>query len=318
MKTRKILGVLLVIILWGTLFYGFNNFQNISDWWRLRTYAAPNEIATLSTNISLNDKGRKLFYVYYPSLEDKTTFREKCSGHEQSIVLGCYISRTGLYILDVTDERIAGVEEVTAAHEMLHVAYERLDDKSKNRVNDLLRQQEDQVTDVRIKGTITAYRNDPSSDIYNELHSIFGTEVSDLLPELEEHYKQYFVDRSRVVGYANGYAQAFLERENKIREYDEQLSAKKQTIDALNDQIGLLNAQLDAERENMQTLRNADPEAFNSRVDSYNSMVRRFNVLIDRAKKEVDQYNLLVAERNAIADEEQELIDAIDTRAQQL
>ncbi|MDQ2973455.1 MAG: hypothetical protein M3Q79_03165 [bacterium] len=318
MKSKKAFGLLLVLVLWGCLFYGFSNRQQISDWWRLRSYSAPSEIALLGNNISLNDYGRKLFYVYYPTLENKTTFREKCSGHEQSIVLGCYVSRTGLYILDVTDERIAGVEEVTAAHEMLHVAYERLNGDSMDRIVELLKQQEKMVTDERVKTTIAAYRDDPSSDIYNELHSIFGTELNDLLPELEKHYEQYFIDRSKVVGYANGYAQAFMERENKIKEFDEQLSAKKQTIDILNSQIGQLNAQIETENESMQAIRNTNPEAFNSRVDSYNSLVRRFNVLIDRAKREVDQYNLLVAERNAIADEEQELIDAIDTRAQQL
>src|SRR6185295_11567695 len=97
---------------------------------------------------------RRLFYVYHPVLEDKQAFNSHCTDSEKTIVLGCYISRTGIYLYDVTDSRLNGVEQVTAAHETLHAAYERLSSSERKRVDGLTAQAFAQVTDQRIKDTI--------------------------------------------------------------------------------------------------------------------------------------------------------------------
>ena len=79
----------------------------------------------------MTDKGRNLFYVYDPQLLDKDGFNTQCTIEEQSIVLGCY-DGSGIYLYDISDVRLEGVEEVTSAHEMLHAAYGRLSAKEKS------------------------------------------------------------------------------------------------------------------------------------------------------------------------------------------
>src|SRR3982751_4835203 len=110
------------------------------DWWVLRNYAVPAEITTLATQTTMTDVGKRLFYINHPALEDKASFNADCSGKtEHSVVLGCYHgNRQGIYIYNVQDPRLEGVKQVTAAHEMLHQAYDRLNGKDRTRINGLL------------------------------------------------------------------------------------------------------------------------------------------------------------------------------------
>ncbi len=52
-------------------------------------------------------------------------------------ILGCYVTQR-IYIYDVKDAKLDGIREVTAAHEMLHAAYERMSSSEQTKVNALL------------------------------------------------------------------------------------------------------------------------------------------------------------------------------------
>ena len=105
--------------------------QDIYDWYRLRGYQAPSQVAKLATETTMNSDSRRLFYVYRPQLNDRVAFNQNCTHDEQTIVLGCYVSNVGIYLFDIHDPRLEGVEQVTAAHELLHAAYDRLNKKKK-------------------------------------------------------------------------------------------------------------------------------------------------------------------------------------------
>src|SRR5206468_584885 len=127
--------------------------------------------------------------------------------------------------------RLSGVEEVTSAHEMLHAAYDRLSTKERNRVDELLQNYYDhQLTDQRIRATIDAYKASEPNDLQNEMHSIFGTEIATLPPELENYYSQYFADRSKVTTLAGEYEQEFTSRKTEIQSYDTQLDGLRAQI----------------------------------------------------------------------------------------
>src|SRR5690606_25698564 len=119
----------------------------------------------------------RLFYVHNPELLNKVDFQGKCLHTEETIVLGCYITNSKIYVFDVSDERLHGVEEVTAAHEMLHAAYDRLNAKEKTRIDGMLSEVFNQSTDERLKATVESYRKRDPSVVPNELHSIIGTEI---------------------------------------------------------------------------------------------------------------------------------------------
>ncbi len=102
-----------------------NNQYVIRDWFALRGYDAPAYVVQYADDTAMSDYGRRIFYVTKPELNDQEQFNENCATPEKSLVLGCYTGGR-IYVYSVDDERLDGVEEVTAAHEMLHAAYARL------------------------------------------------------------------------------------------------------------------------------------------------------------------------------------------------
>lgn len=287
--------------------------QDVIDWWKLRDYEPSPAIARLTTDSSFSDKARRLFYVHDPELLDKAAFVGKCLQTEETIVLGCYLTNTKIYIFDVNDERLEGVEEVTAAHEMLHAAYERLDSTERERIDTLTKQVYEASTDERLKATIESYRKRDESVVATELHSIIGTEVRELPVALEEYYSQYFLRRLAIVELAEAYASEFATREKQIIEYDAQLKALEATINGTEADLLQLEVALDTEKAQLESLR-ATPEAYNAQVPTYNEKVRVYNTRLQELRDKIAEYNEIVAKRNAIATEERALLEAIDSR----
>lgn len=287
---------------------------NIHDWWRLRNYTPSDQVAALATDTAMTDKARRLFYVYHPRVEGKETFSGYCSEVEYSIVLGCYVSRRGIYIFNVTDVRLKGIQEVTAAHEMLHVAYERLSAGERERVDELLKEAFGATLNQRVKDTITQYANVDPSVVPNELHSILGTELRDLPAGLETYYAQYFSDRRTVVALAEHYDEEFTRRQTLVTDYDTRLATLKERIEK--DQAGLDTERLVLSRraEQLDTLRGNDPANYNAQVDDYNRQVNSYNAQVSSLRARIEAYNGLVIERNTLAEQISQLAKSIDSR----
>ncbi len=290
--------------------------QAIFDWWRLRNYQAPHSIVQLAENTTMNTSAQRMFYVYHPTLDSREEFAGHCpSQREKTIVLGCYVTRIGIYLFDVTDSRLAGVEEVTAAHEMLHAAYDRLNTKDKAYVNQMLEQAFAAVSDERIKSTIDSYRQS-GADVNNELHSILGTEVRNLPAELEAYYKRYFNDRSKIVNYSEQYEKAFSDRKAAAESYLKQMTEIETRLTALRSEIDSLEAGLAAQRQTLEQERRTtrDPDSFNAKVNAYNNQVTSYQAKIQTYNNLVREHNDILNKYNALALEEAELIKAIDSR----
>jgi len=181
---KRLLYLLIPVVLAGVLFW---QRMALFDAWRLRNYTPPTDIVALADSTTMEDNARRLFYVYHPAVLDKTLFNMYCRDDEHSIVLGCYRSGKGIYIYGVEDPRLNGIKEVTAAHELLHAAYERLNTKDKAYVDKLTNQTLAGITDERILSTVELYKDKDAETLNNELHSILGTGVRTLPAELEAH-----------------------------------------------------------------------------------------------------------------------------------
>lgn len=309
---RRILLVLLPALLLAVV---WTQRYDIHDWWQLRGYVPPVGIAQLAEDTAMTDYGRKLFYVNHPELNDKTSFNQNCTISEASIVLGCYVTGEGIYLYDVSDPRLIGVHQVTAAHEMLHAAYDRLGVGERVRVDALTAGVLATITDERLIATIEAYRARDPSIVPNELHSILPTELETLPQELEDYYKQYFSDRLAAVNYSKLYEAAFRERRDKVASYDAQLASVKQDIDAKEVSLDSLSGRISADRQELDSLlAQRRYEEYNAKVPGFNQRVRSYNSLVNQVRSLIETYNRLVVERNAIVLEENELIKAIDSR----
>jgi len=296
----------------------FSQRQQFNDWYVLQSYKPSAQVSSLASATAMTDYGRKLFYVNDPELiADKASFTAKCNQMEESIVLGCYISNDGIFLYQVKDQRLNGVVEVTAAHEMLHVGYERLNNSEKNRINALLLAEYKNIKDKRLIDTIKAYEAKDPAVVLNELHSILPTEVTKLSGELEDYYTKYFTDRSLVTALSSKYENEFITREQKIEAYDTELTQKKQQIDSNLAQIERLSDALNIEKSRMDNYRQSgDITSYNNSVGPYNQLVNQYNSLVRSTQSQIDSYNVLVENRNTLAGDIKSLVDSIDSRPQ--
>jgi hypothetical protein len=294
--------------------YGILHKQQIFDFIALRNYQAPERISELATETTMTDGMRKVFYINHPRLDTREEFRNDCPSTEQSIVLGCYVERKGIFLHDVKEERLSGVVQVTAAHEALHAQYDRLSKQEQKHIDELTAANFANLSDSRIKQTIEQYRAKDPSVVPNELHSILGTEVRNLSPELEDYYKRYFDDRGQIVAFSEKYEQTFVELANQAAQYDKQLNNLKETIDSNKVEIEGQSNEIETQKARLDSLINSDrTEEYNAAVPQYNSLVNSYNASIAKTKELINQYNAIVEKRNSIATAEQELIQAINS-----
>lgn len=293
------------------------NLQSISDYARLYGYEPPADVASLARETAMTEEAKKLFYVNRPEVIGRASFNDVCQRHgEQTIVLGCYHSvDRGIYLFDVSDDRLAGVEQVTAAHEMLHSAYDRLSSSERQRIDGLLQQfYESQVLDSRVRETIASYRKADPTTVPNEMHSILATEIVQLSPELETYYKRYFTDRSQVVKFTNQYQQEFTSRQDKVKSYDTALATLKNQIDENTTILRNQESSIATLQRQMETDKNSgNVTAYNDNVPLFNTRVEQYNELIRTTQSAIAEYNRIVVERNQLAIQVRELTESISS-----
>ncbi len=318
---KRIAAWILVFGLFAGGFYATYRSQDIIDWWKLRDYEPSSRVVSIVAATGMNNEGRKLFYINDPKITDsKDQFNELCRTSNEIIVLGCHIRGHEIVIYDVDDERLRGIVEVTAVHEMLHEAFDRLSSTEKEEIVALLESYYDEIKldDARLQETITSYANRDPSVVPNELHSILGSEKRNLPDRLEEYYKRYFDDRLKVVALAEAYDDAFAQRQEQIESYDAQLSELQGDITQLEIAVTEQSSSLQARRVQLDLLRSSNPESYNAQVPGFNAAVNTYNGDVARLRSLIDEYNTIVAARNDIALEERELVEAIDSRVESL
>ena len=270
---------------------------------------SPAEISALADATGMSETGRRIFFASTPELDDAEDFNTHCPVDEQ-IVLGCYAARE-IYLFRVTDERLQGTNEVTAAHEMLHAAYERLPDSERSRIDALIDAFVDALADDHPLFTVMA--SYPEASHADELHSRLGTEITELTPALESYFARYFDDRSLVLA---------------------QHARSTATLDAANARIAQLSAELDALGVDIESRRaawEADSAELDADIERYNAAgwtptsdreYRELQARWDAREAErlalvadIDRYNALVAELNELSAASNELYQELDSMA---
>lgn len=302
------IALLLILAVIGLLYW---QHQSVYDWARLVDYTPPPAIAKLAEQTTMTDHAKHLYYINHPQINSRSDFLTNCKQHEQTIVLGCYHGgETGIFILKIVDNpELSGVEQVTAAHEMLHAAYDRLDGSAKQKLNAELESFyiSGQVP-RQVEKEINQYKKTEPTQLKNEMHSIFGTEVANLPAGLETYYSQYFTDRHQVVKYAEHYQKAFRSRQQQIKHYKSLLPGIKAQVNDNEAQLRSLSGQLDSIKADIQAdKRRRNWQQYNQDVDKYNQMVRQYNAILNTTKALINRYNDLVHQINSLVLEEQQL-----------
>lgn len=302
-----LISAVLVVL---SLFLVFNRQQAI-DQLTVWQYQPTEEVKNLVERAGMNDDGIFLYLASQPQLADASDFNKVCDRVEKTTsILGCYTNYR-IYIYNITNPDLDGIREVTAAHETLHAVYVRLSSSERERVNALVEAEYEKLeNDDRFKERMAFYARTEPGQRDNELHSVIGTEVADISPELEAHYANYFDDRQKVVALNAAYNSIFRELDSKARELGARIEALathiERSTDTYNKDVQILNedivsfnqraanngfesqSQFNTERANLiarvdyiQSVR----AAINSDVQAYSALIKEYNLIALQSKK---------------------------------
>lgn len=314
---KRIFGLsllVIVLILAGVIAL---NLQFFKDWYIVQTTDVQPAAAQLGDKLTLTSHADFLYEASQPEVLNAGQFNQACANvaRERSIVLGCY-THDRVYIYNVSDPQLTGVQEVTAAHELLHAVYERMSSNERVDIDTELTRVAGTIQDQQFKDTIAEYQKTEPSEINNELHSILGTEYASLSPKLESHYAQYFNNRQQIVEYSTQYQSIFRQVEQQRQSYEQQRTLLYSQITELKTQLASLQVELDRKQAELQTLRSTDISAYNAAVPPYNTLVKTYNNTVTTLRSKIDEYNRIVDQENTLATTIDELNKKLDSNYQ--
>lgn len=274
-RVGQIITIVIIGLLAGAAVTALLNRQYIVDQLTVWQYKPSADVAAVAERSTMSEQGKFYFYASQPVIEGTQAFNDQCGRREPgTAILGCY---TGgfIYIYDVKDPRLDGIREVTAVHEMLHAAYERLGEDERNRVNALVEAEYRSMKgDKELAERLEFYDRTQPGERLNELHSIIATEKLSVSSELDAWYSRYLTNRGFVVELHNRYEGLF----RQLRERADELSAE---LEALGRQI------------------ETETASYNNDVRALNTDIAAFNARA--AAGEFDSQAQFASERNELA-----------------
>jgi hypothetical protein len=250
---RVIALVVVLAVLGGAGLWAVSQRQYIADQIVVWNYTASADIEDYMARSTMTDHAEFLFQASAPEVVSGEEFAESCgSGETGTGILGCYLPRTKtITLFDVTDERLAGIEDVVASHEMLHAAWDRMSDDEQAQLVPLLEAAAATLAgDADFVARMDLYDRTEPGERSNELHSIIGTEYPDISPELEAYYADFFEDRAALVALHVTSNAVFVELEARSNALVTELDALRTGIEAdyeqYNSGYDQLNGEIDA------------------------------------------------------------------------
>ncbi len=308
--------VLVAFVFLATLAY--LNKQYIIDRVTVWRFVPAASVLDLVDRAGMNDNGKFFYLAGQPKIENAQDFNNNCQRAEVTTsILGCY--NNGLiYIYNVTDPKLDGVREVTAAHEALHAIYSRLGESEKSKINLLLELEYTRlIPDGDFKEKMAFYDRSEVGQRDNELFSIIGTEVASINPELEVYYDKYFSNRQKVVSLNQKYITVF----KTVRDKASDLKSKMDIIatditdktNQYNSNINKLNSDIQLFNEDARNNVFLSQEQFDSQREQ---LVNSIDLIDSRRvylNNEINQYNVILGEYNSLATQSQDLYKSIDS-----
>ena len=290
-----VIGALLVAALGASAAWVLTHPQRVTDQFTVWNYSADSTIEGYADRSTMTDEGRFLFFASRPEVATAGAFDVHCSSQLEGVgILGCYQhADKRIYLFDVTDDRLAGIEEVVAAHEMLHAAWDRMSTQERDELAPLLEAAAaTKADDPDFATTLDYYAQAEPGERLNELHSIIGTEFRDAGSALESHYAEYFHDRGALVDLHDSSHAVFQQQQDAIAAIVAQLDTLQAGVDA---DYAAYNAGYDQ--------LNADIAAFNDRASagdftSQSQFTAERNELVQR-QGDLDTFYATIEERKA-------------------
>ena len=227
-KRQNILTSLAVAIFAAFVVFTLLFRTQTADWITSLSFTPTPEMATLRDSLQLTPRADLIFSASHPELNDRETFVLKCPiSRPDSHVLGCFSSSRTIHVYNITLDELAGIQESTLAHELLHAIYDRHTAATLTWLNPLLREAYE-ANKPALQENMSFYDD---SELLNELHSRLGTEIYDLPEQLERYYADFFHDQNRIVDFYKSYNTRLLTLREEARLQLEQIETLSKTIE---------------------------------------------------------------------------------------
>lgn len=297
-KKNLVLYILVVII----ILFGINFIINktpLRDKIKSLSFEASPKISKIEQSLGLTDKAKTIFRASYPSLDEKEDFNLHCSSYDPTTaILGCYSAET-IYIYNIESEELSGIIESTAAHELLHAVWDRLSGSEKIKLTEDLEKAYEEKCDELCE-TVEAYSD---SDRNSEIYARIGTQIKNLPQNLEDHYANYFINRSKIVEFYDSYSFTFDEIRTSMDELYSEIEALSKEVEELNSKYDqeIMSYEKSVQEFNAcaRTANCFDERTFkfnrNNLISKYNQIQSDYNNL----DAKVNEYNAKISEYNA-------------------
>jgi hypothetical protein len=198
-------GIFLVAAGWAVL-----NRQYVLDLINYNLYKPNSMIVSFAEKSSMNDEGKFLFYSAQPSLAERDDFNKSCPNHSGGAlaILGCYDGQK-IYIYNISNPKLDGIRQETAAYEMLHAAYKRITGEDKTKLDSLIEAEYKNQATSDTEAAVTYFAKYEPNDRDNELFSVIATQFSTINPQLESYYSRFFTNRQTLVALYDSYSSVF-------------------------------------------------------------------------------------------------------------
>ncbi len=285
-------------------------FDQLSVW----RYQPSSAIASIYERAGMSEKGKFYFYTGSPVVISAEEFDVSCQKQEEkSAILGCF-SMGRIYIRDITDNQLDGIEEVTAAHETLHAVWDRMSESERQSLGVLLEAEYKKINSPSLTERMAYYDRNEPGEHFNELHSIIGTEITDIDSNLDVYYSQYFSNRNKVVALHGGYQQLFdsvqAQADTLLVELNALAADLKTSITQYNNDVADINTQSNNLKDSLNSIdrtNNVEVNKFNTtrqalvlRMNQIEILRSTVNLKSEAYNTKLEQYNQLVVKSNKL------------------
>lgn len=308
----------LLLVFTGIVAWLVLNRQFVIDTFRAAQFKPSDAIATIERDLDLTDSARQLFAASQPELKSAEPFNQSCKQNLEANnpILGCYTHQT-IYVYDVTNPKLEGIEQTTAAHELLHAAYERLTVNQRELLDKELAAIYSKLKDDKLAERMEYYKKTEPGQEMNELHSILGSEFSSLGNTLEGHYGKYFRNRTTIVEFNKKYSGVFTRISDKMQQLVSQINSStadlNQRINVHNQSIKKLQADQEVFVNKNRRGEFTDEGRFNAEQQALNRRSRVLNSERSTLTASIEEVNALRKEYDALVDEYNELSQSMNS-----
>jgi hypothetical protein len=320
-KTSRVgtsIAFVLSVLIVGFAAWLFLNRQMVMDQLAVWSYQPTAAIKELDDKVEFTDKGLFTFYATKPEVTNASEFNGKCPRQETgSPILGCYTSDDHIYVFNVDNPQLDGMKEVTAAHEMLHAVWQRMSPAEQTRVGALVTAAYEKNATPELKQRMAYYQRNEPGAFTNELHSILGTEVANLGPDLDNYYSQYFKNRQVILDLHAKYDAVYTSLYSRADQLYTGMQTLSNSIEARSKTYDSDVAQLTADIDSFNSRANNGGFSSQSQFNSERAALVKRSTQLESERSSINNditsYNKMYAEYQTIASQIEVLNDSIDS-----